>query len=63
MWKKTCKHKWQNYRYKVVEYIEVSNSLNNREGAQILSHVYCTECGEVREVVNEGKRVRFKQIS
>lgn len=62
--KRKCDHYWVNYRHKWVEYIPTSkNSTYNREGAYILSHVYCADCGEIREVVNEGKRVRYKPVT
>ena len=67
MWKKIfkreCDHWWKDYRFRTVEYIPTSSKPDyNREGAYILSHVYCAECGEVREVVNEGNRIRFRAI-
>lgn len=61
--KRECEHQWLNYRHKWVEYIPTSKDTPyNREGAWILSHVYCSECGEVREVINEGNRIRFRKI-
>lgn len=66
-WKKIfkgeCDHFWLNYRHKTVEYMPTEqNPTFAKEGAYILSHVYCAECGEVREVVNEGNRIRFKPV-
>ena len=61
---KKCKHFWLNYRFKIVEYMPNSqNPKFAKEGAHVLSHVYCENCGEVREVVNERNVVRFKPIS
>jgi hypothetical protein len=34
-----------------------------KEGAYVLSHVYCAECGEIREVVNDGNQIRFRPVS
>ena len=67
MWKRLfnrkCNHLWLEYRRKWVEYIpHEQNPKFNREGAYILSHVYCAECGEVREVVNDGNRIKFRTI-
>lgn len=49
---------------KWVEYMpHEQNPKFSREGAYILSHVYCAGCGEVREVINEGNKVRFRPIT
>lgn len=60
---KTCKHKWEPYRYNTMEFVSGRNvKIYNREGAYVLSHVFCTVCGEIREVINEGNKVRYKPI-
>jgi hypothetical protein len=54
-------HKFVPYRYNWVEYMPTQqNPRFSKEGAEILSHVYCTVCGEIREVMNvEGKMVKY----
>ena len=62
----SCKligHNWQPYRYNWVEFVATRDAPYNREGSYILSHVYCTKCGEVREAVNVGgNRIRYANI-
>ena len=63
IFQKKCDHYWLEYRHKWVEYMPTSKDTPyNREGAYILSHVYCAECGEVREVVNDNNKIRFRPI-
>lgn len=67
MWKKIfkreCDHYWLNYRHKWIEYMpHEAKPKFAKEGAHILTHVYCAECGEVREVVNDNNTIRFKKI-
>ena len=54
-------HDFVPYRYKWVEYMPTQQRpVYNKEGAEILTHVYCRKCGEVREVVNvDGKTVKY----
>ena len=62
--KRTCNHKWEPYRYNTMEFHSGKNVKSyNREGAYILSHVFCAKCGEIREAINDGNTVRFKPIT
>lgn len=65
IFKRECDHFWLNYRHRWVEYMPNGDNKTNpysREGAYILSHVYCADCGEVREVINDNNKIRFRQI-
>ncbi len=66
--KMTIKCKWFGhsfvpYRYSWMEFMPTQmRSNNNRDGAYILSHVYCKRCGSVREVVNPtGVDVKYRE--
>lgn len=57
-------HDFVPYRYKWVEFMPTQqNPTYSKEGAKILSHVYCVDCGEIREVVNiDGKQVKYRKL-
>ncbi len=56
-------HRYIPYRYNTVEYMPTKKDTPfNREGAYILSHVYCSRCGIVKEVTNNGDTIRYKQL-
>ena len=54
-------HDFMPYRYSWIEYLPTEQRPRyGKEGAKILSHVYCMDCGEIREVVNvDGKHVKY----
>ena len=54
-------HEFVPYRYKWVEYLPTEQRpVFAKEGAKILSHVYCVDCGEIREVINvDGKVIKY----
>ena len=63
IFKRDCDHFWLNYRHQIVEYMPTeAKPVFAKEGAQVLTHVYCAECGEVREVVNDRNTIRFRPI-
>ena len=63
IFKRECDHFWLNYQHKTVEYMPTERHPKfAKEGSNILTHVYCAECGEVREVVNDKNKIRFRKI-
>lgn len=58
-------HKMKPYRWSWVEFTPRNTDKShpyNREGAYVISHVYCIRCGELRVVVNQNDRIKYTQI-